>query len=142
MWTLCHSVLERFLAFFAISGKMLMSQSASSTFEIQAQVMELFLSFFLPYKLFRERSHRLHRSEIRGRSRETNAAVIRVICATNWSSGTSSGQVRVLTDIKTPQALCLKLVLFSAAHLKSKKHHFHVKKRKRCDPGGKQSQVS
>lgn len=75
-----------FWYFFAINYEILIhdgliSASACSIFEIQAQVKELFLP---PFKLFRERSRRLRQSECRGRSRETNAAVIRVICVTNW----------------------------------------------------------
>lgn len=58
-----------------------LSQSACCMVEIQAPVMELFLP---PYKLSRERSRRLHRSECRERSRGTNAAVIRVSCVTSW----------------------------------------------------------
>lgn len=108
----------------------------------------IFVFFCLLTKRFRERSRRLHQSECRGRGGGTSAAAIRAICATNWSSETSSGQVRVVTGLKIPRALFitrirwLKFFLFSAAHLKSKKHHYHVKKKKKCESTGEQSQVS
>lgn len=132
------------------------SQSACSVFEL-ALVMELLLSRLFPAALIRARSRPLSQSECRGQSRETNGAVIPVTCVTNWSSETSSGQVGVLTDrtdIKTSDYLdsvgkiikksftCPQFSLFSTAHLKSKKHRSHVKKRKRSDPDGDQSQVS
>lgn len=83
------------------------SQSACSVFEI-ALVMELLLSRSFPAASIRARSRRPRQSECRGQSRETNGAVIPVTCVTNWSSETSSGQVRVLTNrtgIKTSDYL-------------------------------------